>query len=216
SLDVYNGKVLAAKGNVIVVNINYRVGSFGFLFLDDDEVPGNVGLLDQRLALHWVQENIAAFGGDPNNVCLFGESAGAAAIFAHVVSEKSRDLFHRVIVQSSSMDTPWAVVDPVTAKARSEEFAAQLDCKQSNVAEMAACLRDKTPEDLNSAYWNVAVRFMEFPLVIVSKDHGGFFTTDAIDAWKRKDFKPNLQILIGTDADEGSYWAIYYLPDYYK
>lgn len=67
---MYDGRYLASVENVIVVSMNYRIGAFGFLALDGtSEAPGNVGLLDQRMALQWVQNNIASFGGDPRQVC---------------------------------------------------------------------------------------------------------------------------------------------------
>ncbi|XP_039581565.1 cholinesterase-like, partial [Passer montanus] len=93
SLDVYDGRFLAAAEGVLVVSMNYRVGALGFLALPGHpEAPGNVGLLDQRLALRWVQANIAAFGGDPGAVTLFGESAGAASVGLHLLSGGSRAL----------------------------------------------------------------------------------------------------------------------------
>jgi carboxylesterase type B len=78
SLWVYDGKALAAHGEVIVASMNYRVGAFGFLSTGDVRISGNFGLKDQQTALQWIQNNARSFGGDPEKVTLFGESAGAA------------------------------------------------------------------------------------------------------------------------------------------
>ena len=107
----YSGKGLAGEG-VIVVNMHYRLGVFGF-FADPElakESPngttGNYGLLDQILALKWVQDNIAAFGGDPGNVTLAGESAGSACVTALCTSPLAKGLFRRVIAESSTVTAP--------------------------------------------------------------------------------------------------------------
>ena len=103
----YSGEGLARKG-VIVVNMGYRLGVFGFLATEElmaeseNGTTGNYGLLDQIKALEWVQENIAAFGGDPDNVTLAGESAGAACVSALCTSPLARGLFRRVIAESST------------------------------------------------------------------------------------------------------------------
>ncbi|XP_022085509.1 acetylcholinesterase-like [Acanthaster planci] len=89
----------AAVGDVIVVTLNYRLGSFGFLSTNDDVIPGNMGLLDQRLALAWVRDNIQAFGGDPARVAIFGLSAGAASVGLHMVSPGSEGLFRGAILE---------------------------------------------------------------------------------------------------------------------
>lgn len=101
----YNGTSLAQNG-VVVVNMNYRLGAFGFFAhpaLERANSNGavNFGLLDQIAALKWVQQNIAAFGGDPNNVTIFGESAGGQSVLALFASPLARGLFHRGISQSS-------------------------------------------------------------------------------------------------------------------
>ncbi|VDP49223.1 unnamed protein product [Heligmosomoides polygyrus] len=116
SLILYDGKALALLGNVIVVNVNYRVGPFGYLYMDDEDAPGNAGMLDQRhelgaevnvssraragpeenrsrrfqqLALYWIRDNIFNFGGNPSRVTVFGESAGAASVVAHLIAPGS-------------------------------------------------------------------------------------------------------------------------------
>ncbi|MDN3273639.1 carboxylesterase family protein [Frankia sp. RB7] len=99
-----DGSLLAAKG-VVVVSFNYRLGIFGFLAhpdLDAEAPSGNYGLQDQLAALRWVQSNIAAFGGDPDNVTLFGESAGAMAVGILMASPLARGLFHKAIGESGA------------------------------------------------------------------------------------------------------------------
>ena len=98
---LYGPQVLLDR-EVVLVGVNYRLGALGFLSLECDEAPGNLGLHDQFLALSWVRDNIAQFGGDPDNVTLLGESAGAMSAVCHLMSPVSRGLFHRVICLSGS------------------------------------------------------------------------------------------------------------------
>ncbi|GAA1279621.1 carboxylesterase family protein [Pseudonocardia aurantiaca] len=95
---VYNGRRLVNERDVVVVTFNYRVGMEGFARLQD--APANRGLLDQVAALRWVQENIGAFGGDPDQVTVFGESAGAGSIAALLAMPSAKGLFRRAILQS--------------------------------------------------------------------------------------------------------------------
>ena len=92
---------------VLLVTVQYRLGIFGFLSTGQEEAPGNLGLWDQREALVWVKDNIAAFGGDPDRVTLFGESAGSMAVNFHLVSPQSRGLFHGAILQSGTALGPY-------------------------------------------------------------------------------------------------------------
>jgi para-nitrobenzyl esterase len=119
---------LAGQG-VVAVSMNYRMGRLGFfahpaLAAEAPEEPrGNYGFLDQRAALQWVQRNIAAFGGDPAQVTIFGESAGGGSVLAHLVSPLSRGLFHRAILQSPGVPTPRAAAIPLTELADAERRA---------------------------------------------------------------------------------------------
>ncbi|RVE46586.1 hypothetical protein evm_008773 [Chilo suppressalis] len=88
--------------DVILVTINYRLETLGFLCLDTPEVPGNAGMKDQVAALRWVQENIERFGGDPHNVTIYGDSAGASSVTYHLVSPMSKGLFHKAIAHSGT------------------------------------------------------------------------------------------------------------------
>lgn len=99
---VYDPRLLVAEQDVVVVNVTFRLGLFGFLGGSGDR-PANLGLLDLLAALRWVRRNIAAFGGDPRNVTLFGESAGADAIAHLMIAEGSENLFNRVILQSAPL-----------------------------------------------------------------------------------------------------------------
>jgi len=109
---LYDGAALARRGDVVVVTINYRLGAFGFLRLRDRFGPrlpatGNEGLLDQVAALEWVRDEIEAFGGDPDRVTIFGESAGAMSCATLLAVPRARGLFHRVILQSGAANFVW-------------------------------------------------------------------------------------------------------------
>lgn len=107
--------------DVVVVSINYRLGPFGFFTTGDDQCKGNMGLWDQALALHWVHDNIEAFGGDRDNVTVFGQSAGGASADLLAISPHSRDLFHRVIPMAGCGECDFAM--------RTKEAQAQL-CRE--------------------------------------------------------------------------------------
>ncbi|EDV93360.1 esterase B1 [Drosophila grimshawi] len=109
SRDIYSPDYFM-KQPVVMVTINYRLGALGFLSLKDPKlnVPGNAGLKDQVLALRWISENIAHFNGDPNNITLMGESAGAASTHIMMTTEQTRGLFHKAILQSGCALAAWA------------------------------------------------------------------------------------------------------------
>jgi para-nitrobenzyl esterase len=103
----YDATRLARRGGLVVVTINYRLGVFGYLGLPGLAGSGTFGLQDQQAALRWVRRNAAAFGGDPANVTLGGESAGAESVCAHLTSPSARGLFDKAVLQSGSCLTDW-------------------------------------------------------------------------------------------------------------
>jgi para-nitrobenzyl esterase len=123
SCPVYDGEALAKKG-VVVVTINYRLGIFGFLAHpaltaeSPQHASGNYGLLDMIAALQWVKRNIAAFGGDPGNVTVQGQSAGSAAVHSLTMSPLAKGLIHRAITESFNLITPGDTPDLATEEAR--------------------------------------------------------------------------------------------------
>lgn len=104
---LYDAQRMAARGDVIVITVNYRLGVFGYFGLPGLEGSGNFGLADQIAALKWTQRNAAAFGGDPNNVTVFGQSAGAMSASALMTSPETHGLFHKMILQSGSAMLRW-------------------------------------------------------------------------------------------------------------
>nr|QGW67275.1 bile-salt activated lipase [Rhamdia quelen] len=144
---LYSGEEIADRGNVIVVTVNYRVGTLGFLSTGDSELPGNYGLWDQQAAIAWVHRNIKAFGGDPNNITIFGESAGAASVSFQMLTPHNKGLIRRAISQSGVALCPWAVNR--NPRAFAEEVAKKVGCPTDQ--RMAACLKMTDPFELTLA-----------------------------------------------------------------
>ncbi|KAK5972590.1 Carboxylic ester hydrolase, partial [Trichostrongylus colubriformis] len=218
SLDLYNGTALAAKEHTIVVNINYRLGPFGFFYLGDDSpVPGNMGLLDQQLALRWIHENIDSFGGDPKRVTLFGESAGAASATAHMFAPGSYQYFNKIIANSGTIMNIWATQTPDAMLKLSLELAKRLNCtlKGENTSAIHDCLT-KVPA---SAIQDEAdILFggclpMTFAFVPIRADKN-FFKGDVFERLRSRNFTKDVSILIGTVKDEGTFWLPYYLYEH--
>uniref|UniRef100_A0A3P8SGU0 Carboxylic ester hydrolase n=1 Tax=Amphiprion percula TaxID=161767 RepID=A0A3P8SGU0_AMPPE len=111
SASMYDGSAVAAYQDVVVVLIQYRLGLLGFLSTGDDHVSGNFGMLDQIEALRWVQEHIHNFGGDPDSVTIFGESAGGVIVSVLLLSPLSDGLFHRAIAESGTAAMDFLVRD---------------------------------------------------------------------------------------------------------
>lgn len=154
----YDGRRLAER-DLVVVTLNYRLGVLGFLVSSSDNLYGNFGLMDQRAALDWIKSNIAAFGGDPSQITLMGESAGAIMISLHLMMEGAGTLFHRVIMQSNALGYTFRSI--TIADFIGEAFKTVVDCRD------LACLRSERVEDLLKA---------QSSLMGVPRSVGDFFT----------------------------------------
>jgi para-nitrobenzyl esterase len=197
----YDAARLAARGKLVVVTLNYRLNLFGFLAhpaLDaESHAFGNYGILDMQAALKWVQQNITAFGGDPKNVTLGGQSAGAGAAAANVVSPGAAGLFHRAIFQSGGY-TPFA--DRALAEERGGKFAAAAGCTSSNVAK---CLRTLAATKIAALAGtaSTASAFAGSPMV-----DGTVIPLQTIDAARAGKLN-TMPIMMGTTRDEGNFNA---------
>ncbi len=146
SQSLYDGSVLARRGNVVLVTVNYRLGPLGFIRLAEvtgGKIPasGNEGMLDQVAALEWVRDNIAEFGGDPGNVTIFGESAGGMSVGTLLAMPTARGLFHKAIPQSGACHTGAPVA---RANRTAERVLSRLHIQPGD----AAAIRALTPAQL--------------------------------------------------------------------
>uniref|UniRef100_A0A336LYP1 Carboxylic ester hydrolase n=1 Tax=Culicoides sonorensis TaxID=179676 RepID=A0A336LYP1_CULSO len=160
--------------NIILVTINYRLGFLGFFSTDDKYASGNYGLKDAVLALKWVQKNIEAFGGDPEKVTIFGESAGSCLVNYLVLSPLTRGLFRSAISQSGTVLSPWALQEE--PRARAFEVAAKMGIQASTSQELVAELRKI--EDA-TIFAKMTPGWLDLP--VPRGMDGGFFFAPTID-----------------------------------
>uniref|UniRef100_A0A182NJS3 carboxylesterase n=1 Tax=Anopheles dirus TaxID=7168 RepID=A0A182NJS3_9DIPT len=195
------------RHRVVVVTFNYRLGPLGFLSFPEAGIAGNAGLKDQLLVLRWVQQNIGAFGGDPSNVTLFGESAGAKAAYLHYLSPVSRKYFHRVICQSGVACSDFALQVEPTDKART--LAHCLGYEGSSDSEALAVLLQAPAKALfkhQLATLADSERHQElkFPFrpVVEGDLPGAIVTQHPIDSLQTE-LDPPIPIITGCNSGEG-------------
>lgn len=214
TLEVYDPKILVSEENIIFVSIQYRVASLGFLYLDPVEAPGNMGLFDQAMALQWIRSNIEFFGGNPHNITLFGESAGAASVSMHLLSPLSRNLFSQAIMQSGSATAPWATIDKEETVLRAMRLAQAVQCPDSraNVTATIECLR--TIDPLHLVHNEVSpAGILEFTFVPIVD--GTFLDESPKRSLLTRNFKKT-NILMGSNTEEGYYFIFYYLTNIFN
>jgi para-nitrobenzyl esterase len=210
----FDGHVFAQRHGVVVVTLNYRLGPLGFFahpeLASEASNVGNQGLLDQNLALQWVHENIAAFGGDPNNVTIFGESAGSSDVCSHVASPRSAGLFHRAISQSGGCTADLGTALTLAqAAAPIQSFAKALGCEST--AGQLACLRQK-PIDLvmqNAMQPNPMMDSgtAQFRFSVVIDGPGGFLPKPARAIFDAGELN-RVPYILGSNNDEGALFLL--------
>lgn len=205
--DMYGPEFLVRQG-VILVTLNYRLEALGFLCLDTEEIPGNAGMKDQVCALRWVKENIKNFGGDPNNVTIFGESSGAANAAFHLISPMSKGLFKRVIVQSGTSNCWWA--QPFEPRERALTLARKLGFESEDEEKLTRFFKNLPLQSLIQLQLPITAGekvkgMMGYFGVVSEKKFGNdqrFFYGDINEAL-RIGVHDGIDVLVGYTEDEG-------------
>ncbi|XP_038168266.1 acylcarnitine hydrolase-like [Arvicola amphibius] len=188
---IVDGSMLAAKEDVVVVTIQYRLGVLGFFSTGDDHARGNWGYLDQVAALRWVQQNIAHFGGNPDLVTIFGESAGGTSVSSQVVSPMSKGLFHRAIMESGVTLLPYLISN--TSEVVYTKVVGLSGCETMNSETLVHCLRSKSEEEILA----INKVFQSIPAVV----DGVFLPKHPQELLTAVDFYP-VPSIIGVNNDE--------------
>jgi para-nitrobenzyl esterase len=196
----YDGATLAARGDVVVVSIQYRLGIFGFLELGelgggDYAQSGNIGILDQIAALRWVQGNASAFGGDATNVTVFGESAGGASIYGLLATPKAQGLFHKAIIQSG---------DPAQFQALDRALKITHEVQEAAHVRSVTDLQRMTMEELLRVQAKLFEKDVTELATFGMVNDGVVFAETPIEAVEH-DPDRSLPLLIGTNAEEMRY-----------
>ncbi|VVC41625.1 Carboxylesterase type B, conserved site,Carboxylesterase, type B,Carboxylesterase type B [Cinara cedri] len=203
--DLYGPDYFMDK-DVVFVSFNYRLGLFGFISTEDDVIPGNYGMKDQVMVLRWVRENIANFGGDPEQVTIFGESAGGASTGYHLLSPMSKGLFQKAILQSGTPLCCWALSSPGIIRKRTEAVATIAGCYANSSLEILNCLK-KIPafylvELHNKLFEWINNPSILFPPVVEScnSNQEAFLCNHPITEFKQES---NVPTIIGLNSGEG-------------
>ncbi|MCX6200322.1 MAG: carboxylesterase/lipase family protein [Bacteroidetes bacterium] len=206
SAPLYHGDNLATNGDVVVVTINYRLGPLGFLYFKDsiygnNSAENNLGIRDQIAALQWVKENIAAFGGDPDNVTIFGESAGGTSVETLLSVNSAKGLFHRAIAESGPPAIIWS---PDIAMSVTKKFCSILGLSPNDVSRLKAIPLDsiKAAEEILLAYLVKETNQKVFSPTI----DGNVLTSDIFKCMK-PDLANKVDIMLGTNKNEATMFA---------
>ncbi|SMF90212.1 para-nitrobenzyl esterase [Azospirillum oryzae] len=208
----YDASKLAARGKVVVVTINYRLSLLGFFahpaLNKEGHLFANYGLLDQQFALRWVKDNIANFGGDPDNITVAGQSAGGASAAFNVISPLTRGMFHKAIIQSSA--SYLTAIPMEVAERKATAFAEAAGCGKGADEATASCLRN-LPADALMKLSGPPDGFG--PYVVTPVADGQIIPSGGASAFESGNFN-HMPIMNGSTRDEGNFFAA--LPVYFS
>ncbi|CAG5010104.1 unnamed protein product [Parnassius apollo] len=199
------------KQGIIVVTINYRLGPYGFMCLDTPSVPGNQGLKDQYTALRWVSRNIRSFGGNPNNITIGGQSAGACSVILHLYSDKEK-LFNKAIIESGTPQSEGMFTNGDVDAAL--KLAGYLGFNTSDTQEALTFLAGTSPHLLTAAAADINLKLRPCK----EKSFSGvenFVETDPFSLSNEKNIR-STPILIGHTSKEEYGWVQFWGKNYFK
>ena len=202
----FNGSALAAQHGVVVCTINYRLGYLGWLAFPEDRAgrstTGNWGLLDQQSALRWVQREVSHFGGNPDSVTLFGQSAGAMCVTRHLASPASRGLFHRAIAESGAAKGDFSLDFALT---KTRDAAQRLGCAGSfGTSTLRSCLSNRTVAELLAAQANASIPSSSHASIPVSPVVDGVTLLGDTLAVLQRGTVADAPLLIGVNTNEAN------------
>lgn len=205
---LYDGTNFTARNDVVMVTVNYRVNLFGFM--NFSEVPGGeeyresgyLGLMDQVAALQWVRTCIEAFGGDPDNVTLFGESAGSGSVGLLMVSPAARGLFNKAICESGPIQIYNA---PEITAPYAQEFLEMMGC--ANMQELREKTTDEIMEVFSGPFFEKHTH--EISLIFAPTCDDTFVPRKPLRAFK-EGAAQDIKLMIGVNANEFNYWGLYF------
>ena len=206
----FDGRHIAAEGDVILVSINYRLGPLGFLYEESDSnAPGNVGLSDQVLALKWVYDNIESFGGDNKKITIFGDSAGSISVGALIISPLTKGLFQRAIMQSGA-PTETLTISREQSTLRTKSFADKVGCSTNETMKsIVNCLRTKSVKLLQKATFNDFAMGTNFWPIYGDE----VMPVRHVEAMKSGQFNRDVDLMYGLCQDEGSMFVQGFFPE---
>lgn len=194
---LFDGSNLASRGDVVVVTINYRLGTLGFLALNDGDTKGNYGLADQITALEWVRRNIKDFGGDPDRITIFGQSAGAGSVRALLASPQARGKFASAIMQSNLGGIGYGMT-----YSKYYTIAEEVDVVGKDILDLTNCSDADSPVECMRALPATKISELGTQARYIVVD-GKYIEAPELDL-TNPEATANVPLMIGTTRDDGA------------